>query len=333
MLSFRILAGLACASIALGAPPRAAAQTPTSQAPASPAPTPADVQQLRAELDRLKKEFDAVRQLYGDRLLALEQQIGQLTQGPSTGSIGSIGSIGSTGSTGSIGSIGSIGSAGTAGTQAAGQQPTPPTPPQEPPPAATPAGSSKVFNPDISAIGNFVGVAGKNPFSTQRPLELTEAEVAFQAIVDPYAKADFFLSASPEGLEVEEGYVTFTSLPANLLLKVGKMRAQFGKVNTLHTTRCRRWIVRSSRRTWSVGRGHLIQASVHLFDNPVKSSTGEVYAGNSPCLGDERSKLNYRPAAQQYDAGETRTSTWRSSGVRSGPGALLEPVDIRISGR
>ena len=60
-------------------------------------------------------------------------------------------------------------------------------------------------------------------------------EAAFQAIVDPYARADFFLAASPEGLEVEEGYITFTALPAHFLLKAGKMRAQFGKVNTLHT--------------------------------------------------------------------------------------------------
>ena len=66
-------------------------------------------------------------------------------------------------------------------------------------------------------------------------MQLSEVEAAFQAVVDPYARADFFLSASPDGLDVEEGYVTFTSLPANLLLKVGKMRAQFGKVNTLHT--------------------------------------------------------------------------------------------------
>ena len=101
--------------------------------------------------------------------------------------------------------------------------------------SAAPAGSSKVFNPDMSVIGNFLGVAGSNPLSTQPPLQLTEAEVAFQAIVDPYARADFFLAAGPEGLEVEEGFITFTALPANLLLKVGKMRAQFGKVNTLHT--------------------------------------------------------------------------------------------------
>jgi len=33
---------------------------------------------------------------------------------------------------------------------------------------------------------------------------------------------------------VEEAYLTFTSLPAGLLMKVGKMRADFGKVNTIH---------------------------------------------------------------------------------------------------
>src|SRR5207245_9169863 len=67
-----------------------------------------------------------------------------------------------------------------------------------------------------------------------RSLELHEAETSFQAIVDPYARADFFLTFGPDEVGVEEGFVTFTSLPANLLLKVGKMRASFGKVNQMH---------------------------------------------------------------------------------------------------
>ena len=87
----------------------------------------------------------------------------------------------------------------------------------------------------MSVVGNFVGAAGENPLSDQPSLVLSEVEAAFQAVVDPYARADFFLSATPEGLEVEEGYITFTALPAGMLLKAGKMRAQFGKVNTMHT--------------------------------------------------------------------------------------------------
>jgi hypothetical protein len=65
-------------------------------------------------------------------------------------------------------------------------------------------------------------------------MELHESEVGMQAIIDPYARADAFISFGEEGVNVEEAYVTFTALPAGLLMKVGKMRAEFGKVNTIH---------------------------------------------------------------------------------------------------
>jgi len=61
-----------------------------------------------------------------------------------------------------------------------------------------------------------------------------ETELGLQAIIDPYARADAFISFGETGVNVEEAYVTFTSLPAGLLLKVGKKRADFGKVNTIH---------------------------------------------------------------------------------------------------
>src|SRR5256885_2757777 len=61
-----------------------------------------------------------------------------------------------------------------------------------------------------------------------------ETEVAFQSVVDPYARADVFISFGETGVNLEEGYLTFTSLPAGFVARVGKMRAAFGKVNTLH---------------------------------------------------------------------------------------------------
>jgi hypothetical protein len=94
--------------------------------------------------------------------------------------------------------------------------------------------NAKLLNPDISLIGDFIGTAGRNTISPSRSLELHESEVGMQAIIDPYARADAFISFGEEGVNVEEGYVTFTALPAGLLLKVGKMRAEFGKVNTIH---------------------------------------------------------------------------------------------------
>jgi outer membrane murein-binding lipoprotein Lpp len=94
--------------------------------------------------------------------------------------------------------------------------------------------NAKLLNPDISLIGDFIGTAGHNVVSPSRSLELHESEIGMQAIIDPYARADAFISFGETGVNVEEAYVTFTSLPAGLLLKVGKMRADFGKVNTIH---------------------------------------------------------------------------------------------------
>jgi hypothetical protein len=96
------------------------------------------------------------------------------------------------------------------------------------------SGNAKLLNPDISLIGDFIGVAGHNDVSPSKSLEMHESELGVQAIIDPYARADAFISFGETGVNVEEAYVTFTSLPAGLLLKVGKKRADFGKVNTVH---------------------------------------------------------------------------------------------------
>jgi hypothetical protein len=107
--------------------------------------------------------------------------------------------------------------------------PQPPLPPTGAPP------SSKVFNPDISAIGDFVAVAGKSSANSEPSFELHEAEVGLQAIVDPYARADFFLTFSNDEVGVEEGYVTFSTLPGGLLVRAGRMRDAFGKVDAMHS--------------------------------------------------------------------------------------------------
>ncbi len=116
-----------------------------------------------------------------------------------------------------------------------------PASPEPAPPQATQtqifggaSSNAKLLNPDISLIGDFIGAAGRNTVSPSRSLEMHESEVGMQAIIDPYARADAFISFGETGVNVEEAYVTFTSLPAGLLLKAGKMRAEFGKVNAIH---------------------------------------------------------------------------------------------------
>src|SRR5580765_4219149 len=103
---------------------------------------------------------------------------------------------------------------------------TPEPPPAEPPPQPTPAPAPSAigqlttyFNPAMAVIGNFLGVIGHNPVENRPSLEMRESEISLQAIVDPYARADFFISLSNDQIRLEEGFVTFNQLPAGLLLK------------------------------------------------------------------------------------------------------------------
>ena len=183
------------------------------------------------------------------------------------------------------------------------------TPTPEPTPQATPSPAptapSNALNPDTSVIANFVGAAGKNG-GPERSLQLSEVELSFRAVVDPYARADFFLAATPDGLEVEEGFITFTTLPKSLLLKVGKMRAQFGKVNTLHThamPTADRPLVTQNLVGGEEGISDSGVSLSKLFDNPLVflEATAEVYSGDSEVFqSDSRSRLNYVGRLRAY---------------------------------
>ena len=94
--------------------------------------------------------------------------------------------------------------------------------------------AAKALNPDISVIGDFIGSAGHNPINPTPAFQMHESEIGFQAIIDPYARGDFFFSFGETGVNLEEGYITFTALPAGFVARGGKMRAAFGKVNLMH---------------------------------------------------------------------------------------------------
>ena len=145
---------------------------------------------------------------------------------------------------------------------------------------------SKIFNPDMAVIGNFLGAAGENTIEPLPALEMREAEVSLQAVVDPYARADFFLAASPEGLEIEEGFLTLTSLPGGLLAKVGQLKEQFGKVNTLHAHALSWTDVPLVMKNLLGGEEGMKDAGISvskLVLNPwfFLEATGEVYQGSS----------------------------------------------------
>jgi hypothetical protein len=120
-----------------------------------------------------------------------------------------------------------------------------------PGPAPTPvARFFQSLNPDLSVILD--GVAG---FSERAPLRLAgddpdlggdathaaagfslqELEIGFRAAVDPYFRADAYLTIpNLKGLEVEEAVISTTSLPADLEVRAGVFRSALGRQNGQH---------------------------------------------------------------------------------------------------
>jgi hypothetical protein len=268
----RVFRSLACVIVWV------AAATPSFAQQARPSEAGA----TRAELDHLRVEFDALRQQYESQLAALTARLAALESAAS-----SVPAVAQT-------------------SQAGGSPrdvPTPPAPemvevsagaadaggPQGALPVYGATAGSKILNPDIAVIGDFLGAAGRNRVSPSRALEMHESEASLQAIVDPYSRADFFIAFGEEGVDLEEGFVTFPAVPGGLLVKAGKMRASFGKVNGLHN-HVLPWTDRPIVTGNLLGGEEGISAAgfsvARLIPNPwlFLEATGQVFRGDA---GDE----------------------------------------------
>jgi hypothetical protein len=164
------------------------------------------------------------------------------------------------------------------------------------PTSADPTASARLMNPAISMIGNFLGSAGSNSIGAGPSLEMTESELGLSAAVDPYARADFFLSFGEEGVDLEEGYITFPSVPGELLVKAGKQRAMFGKMNTLHR-HVVPWVDRPLVTTNLLGgeeglsdAGVSVSRLLPAPDGIFLEATGQVYRGDSPGIFEAASR-------------------------------------------
>src|SRR5258708_10540421 len=100
------------------------------------------------------------------------------------------------------------------------------------------AAASKALNPDVSVIADFISGAGRNPFVRTPSFEMHESEIGLQAIVDPYARADFFISFGEHAVNLEEGFITFTALPKNLSPKRAKRAPLFARAMPYLTPMC-----------------------------------------------------------------------------------------------
>jgi hypothetical protein len=292
MRQFRVTPGLFLWIVALLPAATAYAQPAPAGGPPAGAPQEVTPQALREEIDRLRREFEAVRDAYGARLAALEAKLGTIETGkpaapaqppaaPAQPAVSTEAPV-PTGATGAGGPTGQL------------------------PVYGGTAATSKIFNPDIAVIGNFLGAAGSNDVNPAPAFELNEAEATFQAIVDPYARADFFLSFSPEGVEIEEGFITFPTLPGGLLAKIGKFRQQFGKTNTLHPHQLP-WVDQPVLVENLLGGEEGLNDSgisvSRLIANPwiFLEATGEAYQGSSSVFtSHERSQVSWLGRLRAY---------------------------------
>ncbi|HKH45935.1 MAG TPA: hypothetical protein VKM72_14835 [Thermoanaerobaculia bacterium] len=132
---------------------------------------------------------------------------------------------------------------------------SPPVPPAEPAPTEEPppltivsaAGGKNFLNLSLDGLvaagtstAGDVGaleVGGHDP--AQRGFTVQNVETVFEGAVDPYfrGQANLIFQITPEGetqVELEEAYVTTTSLPYRLQAKAGQFFTEFGRLNPTH---------------------------------------------------------------------------------------------------
>jgi len=335
MRMFRLLRTSAACAACWTLAASALAQPPTSAA------QNADAQTLRDEMAQLRREFE-------QRMSALESRLAAVdgAQAPAAPAPAAPGAP----------------TAAPTGAATAAPAPGAPQTAQVPPGAEGASGptgalpvygnasaASKVFNPDMAVIGDFLGAAGKNdmmpdpfgPGTTPKTLQMHESEASFQAVVDPYARADFFISFGEEGVELEEGYVSFTTLPGGLLAKVGKMRSAFGKVNSLHNhvlPWADRPLVMNNLVGGEDGISDAGMSVARLIPNPwlFLEATGQVFRGDSgpdeaPLFrASERSDLSYVGHVRAYqDVSESTNVDFGFSAAHGhNTAGIVDSVDV-----
>ena len=110
-----------------------------------------------------------------------------------------------------------------------------PDAPGQPRAAGSQGGNARML-PDISALADFVGDLSPDGSTLEdgRRFGVREIELAIQANVDPYFRADFILGVHGESVAIEEAYATTTALPWGLQLRLGRVHVPFGKQNVVH---------------------------------------------------------------------------------------------------
>jgi hypothetical protein len=168
----------------------------------------ATVDDLRAEIAELRRDYEARLAALEARLMALEGE-----------------------GTAAAPAVSEVERLRQAAREAAGGAAPPAAATAETPAAVGRERNLNRLNPEISFTGNLLGVAsdaGREEFSLQ------EFELDLQAALDPFSRTRWTIAFGEEGVEIEEGYVLYSSLPGGLELTAGKFRQRFGSLNRQH---------------------------------------------------------------------------------------------------
>ncbi len=84
---------------------------------------------------------------------------------------------------------------------------------------------------DNAELSNLEG-GGHDP--DRRGFTLQQAELSLMGAVDPYFNGEAHIVFTPSGVELEEAFMTTTSLPYGLQVKAGHFLSEFGLVNATH---------------------------------------------------------------------------------------------------
>jgi hypothetical protein len=183
------------------------------------APAAAPAQTETDPVTALRQEIEALRQEYGDRLADLEARLARLEASGQ-------GQVSAQEEDDELAVL-----------RAAAEETAGGLPAAESPEGveAAVAGSERNLNrlnPEISVTGDMVGFytdQGREDFDAR------EFELNFQSALDPFSLTKWTLAFSPEeGVDIEEGYISYTNLPGGLGLTAGKFRQNFGVLNRWH---------------------------------------------------------------------------------------------------
>lgn len=168
-----------------------------------------------ATLEQIRAEIVALRQEYESRLAGLEERLAALEGQPAPADDAGA----------------DLEKLRQAARQAAGAEA--PTPATSPPTISAAVGRERNLNrlnPEISFTGTILGVGSD---TTREEFSLQEFELDLQSALDPFSRTRLTI-AFGEHVEIEEGYVLYSSLPGGLELTAGRFRQQFGALNRQH---------------------------------------------------------------------------------------------------